>query len=251
MRSDASQTVDSIRRVGLRCSGRQSPFLLLVVAVLALVGLTACGSSSPMAPATTGGASDASSPRSSTASAGQLSLDRWEKAYAFLAAQTTPTEIVCGWFTAAGSSPSPAPRPALFYSFSDTAAWKDHLITRNNPPLKGTFEDCSATVPTTVPYGPAIETFLAHYGLTFAADPNATPGLTPIEIAYAGQDPGDPDIVYRDKPGLFGLSMALAHLGKTAFEPGTSTIVQPSDEKTATRYWNYALPLLRWYGYTV
>jgi hypothetical protein len=106
-----------------------------------------------------------------------------------------------------------------------------------------------ATVPTTVPYGPAIENFLNRFGLTFAADSNPTPGATPIEIAYAGQNASDPDIIYRDKPGLFGLRIALAQLGQAAFAPRTSKIVQPKDDSTAARYLRYAMPLLDWYGY--
>jgi hypothetical protein len=141
------------------------------------------------------------------------------------------------------------PRPALFYNFSDSASWKMHLITRNDPLPKGTFEDCIATVPTTVPYGPKIETFLSRFGLTFAGDRIKTAGLTPIEIAYAGQNAEDPDIIYRDKPGLFGLRGALAPLGDSAFKPGTSEIVQPTDEVTAARYLRYAAPLLNWYQY--
>ena len=130
------------------------------------------------------------------------------------------------------------------------AAWKTHLVTRNDPIPKGTFENCDATVPTTVPYGSAIEAFLAKHGLTFAADPSTTAGLTPIEIAYAGQDASDPDVIYRDKPGLFGLRMALGSLGQTPFEPGTSKIVQPTDDATAAAYLRYATPLLDWYHYT-
>jgi hypothetical protein len=151
------------------------------------------------------------------------------------------------WLTASGTTLAPVPRPARFYNFSDRAAWKNHLITRNDAYPTGPFEDCVATVPTTIPYGPAIEPFLSRLGLTFTADPKSSPGLAPIEIAYAGQNADDPDIVYRDKPGLFGLRMALGSLGKAPFEPGTSTIAQPTDEATAARYLHYAKPLLAWY----
>jgi len=163
--------------------------------------------------------------------------------------QTKPTEIACLWLIDAAGKPSPAPRPATFYNFSDTVRWKSHLVTRNDPLPMGTFEECVATVPTTVPYGPAIEPFLSQFGLTFAADPSSGSGLTPIEIAYAGQNAGDPDVIYRDKPGLFGLRLALAQLGLAPFEPGTSKIVQPTDVATAARYLRNATPLLNWYRY--
>lgn len=176
-------------------------------------------------------------------------LDRWTAAYSFLSTRTEPTEISCAWFTAAGSAPSPAPRPGKFYGFAESAAWKDHLITRNDPYPSGTFEYCVATVPTTVPYGPEIGTFLSRSGLRFVADSSGTESLIPVEIAYAGHDADDPDIIYRDKPGLFGLRMALTGLGDDAFKPGTSEIVQPADDETATRYLRYATPLLNWYQY--
>lgn len=228
------------------------------------MSLVACGSSptssasstgaTPTKAATSSAPSTGATPSEATAtSAGptarQSELDRWNKAYSYLGVQTKPTEIACGWFTASGATPSPVPRPARFYSFSDTAAWKKHLVTRNGPFPKGTFEDCVATVPTAVPYGDAIESFLGRFGLTFVADPNGAAGLTPVEIAYAGQDASDPDIIYRDKPGLFGLRIALAQLGKTPFESGTSKIVQPTNDATAARYLRYATPLLSWYGY--
>lgn len=221
----------------------------LVASVVAAVALAACGTS-PSPPVAATSATPRSSVATAAATAGEHpALDRWNAAYSYLSTQTKPTEIACTWMTAAGSSPSPVPRPALFYSFSDPAPWKKHLITRNDPLPKGTFEDCIATVPTTVPYGPKIETFLSRFGLTFAGDPTKTPGLTPIEIAYAGQNAEDPDIIYRDKPGLFGLRGALAQLGDSPFKPGTSEIVQPTDEATAARYLRYATPLLTWYGY--
>jgi hypothetical protein len=141
------------------------------------------------------------------------------------------------------------PRPAKFFSFSDKAAWKGHLVTRNGPFPKGTFELCEATVPNTIPYGPAIEPFLNRFGLTFVADSSRPAGMTPIEIAYAGQNASDPDIIYRHKPGLFGLRIALSQLGQAPFVPGTSKIVQPTDDSTAARYLRYATPLLNWYGF--
>lgn len=229
--------------------------ILATATAVVSVGLTACSSSSSTSPASstppvsTGTTASSATPPSSTAAQGQSPLHRWKKACAYLKAQSKPTEIVCNWLTASGGTPTAVPRPAVFYSFSDRAAWKDHLITRNDPLPKGTFEECAATVPTTVPYGPAIDSFLRRFGLTFVADSNGTPGLTPIEIAYAGQDANDPDMIYHDEPGLFGLKMALAQLGRTPFEPGTSKIIQPAEGKTAARYWKYALPLLRWYGY--
>jgi hypothetical protein len=222
---------------------------LSVAAAAASIGLAACGSSSVPSTSSTDATPSRSATTSAGAAAGQSARDRWSKAYSYLSIQTKPTEIACTWLTASGARPSPVPRPALFYNFSDTAAWKNHLVMRNDPLPKGTFEDCIATVPTTVPYGPAIETFLSRLGLTFAVDSNSTAGLTPIEIAYAGQDASDPDIIYRDKPGLFGLRVALAQLGKAPFEPGTSKIVQPTDEATAARYLRYAAPILNWYRY--
>ncbi len=108
---------------------------------------------------------------------------------------------------------------------------------------------CEATVPTAIPYGPAIETFLGRFGLIFGARTNTSAGLTPIEIAYAGQNASDPDIIYHDKPGLFGLEMALGGLGTTPFVAGTSKIIQPTDDATAALFLKYATPLLNWYGY--
>jgi hypothetical protein len=220
-----------------------------VAAVAASVCLTACGSSSPSSTAPTSSPRSTSVTTSSGPATGQSAIDRWSKAYAYLSNQTKPTEIVCLWFAASGATPSPVPRPALFYNFSNTGRWKSHLVTRKDPLPKGTFEDCEATVPTTVTYGPAIEPFLRRFGLTFAGDPNTPASLTPIEIAYAGQNSDDPDIIYRDKPGLFGLRMALAQIGTTPFEPGTSKIVQPTNDATAAQYLQYATPLLNWYRY--
>ena len=216
---------------------------IAVAALAASMSLAACGSSS------TGGTPTRAAGTSATQTTGQPALVRWNRAYSYLSAQTKPTEIACSWLVGAGGRASPAPRPAQFYGFSDTAAWKSHVVTRNDPIPNGTFEDCEATVPTTVPYGPAIESFLHRLGLTFAADPNRTPRTTPIEIAYAGQNASDPDVIYRHKPGLFGLRIALAQLGQAAFVPTTSKIVQPTDDSTAARYLRYATPLLNWYGY--
>jgi hypothetical protein len=220
-----------------------------VVVVAASMCLTACGSSAPSSTAPTTSQRSTSVTPSSAPATGQSAIDRWSNAYAYLSNQTKPTEIVCLWFAASGATPSPVPRPALFYNFSDTANWKRHLVTRRDALPKGTFEDCEATVPTTVTYGPAIEPFLRRFGLTFAGDPKTPAGLTPIEIAYAGQDSDDPDIIYRDKPGLFGLRMALAQIGTTPFDTGSSKIVQPTDDATAARYLQYATPLLDWYRY--
>lgn len=196
-----------------------------------------------------GSAARPSTDTSSTASAGGSALARWNRAYHYLNVVKIPTEIVCVWLKEAGGRPSPVPRPAQFYDFADPAAWKSRIVTRDDLPSSGTVDDCVATVPTTVPYDAAIEQFLGRYGLTFGAEPHHAAGLTPIEIAYAGQNASDPDIIYRDKPGLFGLRLALSPLGKAAFEPGTSKIVQPADEATAARYLRYATPLLSWYGY--
>lgn len=193
--------------------------------------------------------SDVALTSSKTSSAPTASaLDRWNRAYSYLKVQTKPTEIVCTWLKSGGTKFVPYPRPVRFYNFADSAAWKMHIVTRYDPLPTHTFEDCSATVPTAVPYGPAIETFLSRYGLTFG--PQGPTGLTAIEIAYAGQNSSDPDIIYHDEPGLFGLRLALTPLGQAPFEAGTSKIVQPTDEATATRYLRYAKPLLAWYGYT-
>jgi hypothetical protein len=221
-----------------------------VVAIVASVSLAACSSSSP--PSATAGSvtpPDSSIATPAAAASQHPNLDRWNAAYTYLSTQTKPTQIVCNWWSADGSRPSPAPRPARFYRFSESAAWKEHLITRNDPYPRGTFDYCVATVPTTVPYGPEIATFLSQFGLRFVADRTKAEGLTPIEIAYAGANADDPDIIYRDKPGLFGLRMALAGLGDGAFKPGTTEIVQPTDEATAARYLRYARPLLDWYQY--
>jgi len=222
----------------------------LVVAIVASVSLAACGSSSPPSAIPSSATPPDSSIATPAATASQHpTLDRWNAAYSYLSTQTKPTQIACSWWTAAGSKLSPAPRPARFYRFSESAAWKEHLITRNDPFPAGTFEYCVATVPTTVRYGPDIAAFLSRLGLRFAADPTRAEGLTPIEIAYAGANADDPDIIYREKPGLFGLKMALAGLGDGAFKPGTSEIVQPTDEATAARYLRHARPLLNWYRY--
>ena len=218
----------------------------LAVAVVVSISLASCGSSAHPASSAAAPTSPAE-PTSSAPSADRSALARWNEAYSYLSSRVEPTEIFCTWMTVSNGDLSPVPRRVRFFSFSDRAAWRSHLITRNGPFPDGPFEDCLATVPTTVPYGPAIETFLSRFGLTFLAGANATGDRTPIEIAYAGQNPADPDIIYRDAPGLFGLRMALAALGKAPFEPGTSKIIQPTDEATAARYLRYATPLLTWY----
>jgi len=218
---------------------------LSTAALVVSTSLSACSSSSTStSDAPSGPAATSSEPATE-----QSALDRWDKAYDYLSAQTKSTEISCSWVTASGAQIAPAPRPALFFEFSDKAAWSQHVFTRNDSLPKGTFEYCVATVPTTVPYGPEIQTFLGRFGLTFAADSDSVAGLTSIEIAYAGQNADDPDIIYQDKPGLFGLRIALGQLGKAPFEPGTSKIVPPTDDATASRYLRYAKPLLDWYRY--
>jgi len=101
-------------------------------------------------------------------------------------------------------------------------------------------------VPASVPYGQDIESYLAPYGLVFG--PSA-PGLESVEIAYPGQNASDPDRIYRDKPGLFGLRVALGQLGTSAFEPGTSKVLQPTTDARARTYLRFARPLLRWYDF--
>lgn len=226
---------------------RRAAFVSLrsVVAATAVATLLAGCSSGTSTPNSTPSASDGSSTPATAPSA----LDKWDKAYAYLAAQTKPTEIACNRFTTIAGNLSPAKRPARFYDFSAPAAWKSHLLTRNDALPQGTFQICQATVPTTVRYGPAIADFLSPLGLSFAAEPTHPAGLTPIDIAYAGQSASDPDIIYRDKPSLFGLRGALGQLGQAPFEPGTSKIIQPTDDATAAQYLRYATPLLDWYGY--
>lgn len=202
-----------------------------LLVLLAAVSLAACGSSS-------------------STSHEPSALARWDSAYRFLSAQTKPTQIVCNWLTNTAGSIEPVAHVAAFYNFSDTAAWKTHIVTRDDMAPSGTFELCEADIPTTVPYGPAIETFLRGYGLTFVAHPLSDPHLTRIEITYAGQNARDPDIIYRDKPGLFGLENALHQLGAAAFVPGTSKIIQPTNNAGAMQYLTYAKPLLDWYGYS-
>jgi hypothetical protein len=227
----------------------------VVVALVASVGFAACGSSSPpsSSPPSSGSSSitpDVAVTAPSVEASPHAEVDRWDAAYSFLSAQTRAIEISCAWLTADGSSTAPAPRPVEFYDFSEPSAWSDHLVTRNDPFPQGTFQYCSATVPDAVPYGASgIRMFLAQFGLRFAADPSSASDLTSIEIAYAGQDADDPDLIYRDMPGLFGLRMALSALGQDAFIPGTSEIVRPTDEPTAAEYLRYATPLLDWYQY--
>jgi hypothetical protein len=232
--------VDSLPRP---TKARRSPALVLrsLITATCLAALAAgCSSSGSGSPASVGTPSQ----QSTTA------LARWTKAHDYLAAQTKPTQITCLWFSNAAGAPAPAAKVAQFYDFSARDSWKSHLVTRADPVPKGTFESCEATVPTTVPYSPSsIEDFLKPLGLTFVAHTSRSSSLTPIEIAYAGQDESDPDVIYRDKPGLFGLRIALVPLSDTAFQPGTSEIIQPTDEATASEYLRYAKPLLDWYGY--
>lgn len=211
-----------------------------VVSTLAVVALLAgCASA---------GSTTATAARGqSTRRTGTSALDRWSRAYAYLSAQRQPTQIACVWLKTTNRAPSAVPRPARFYSFSTSNAWQHHIVTRWDAAPHGAYETCEATVPTTVPYGPEIETFLAARGLFFGSNP--TPGLTRIEIAYAGQNASDPDIVYRDRPGLFGLRIALAPLGKRVFVTSSTNIIPPADDATAARYLRYATPLLNWYGY--
>lgn len=191
-----------------------------------------------------------STPQAPSGSPAAPAVAQWEKAYAFLGAQAKPTEMVCSWFDGMAGHVSPAQRPALFYNFSDRNRWRAHLITRADRTPRGLFEACGATVPNSVPYTPAdIENFLRPFGLVFVADRYRAAGLIPTEIAYAGQSPSDPDIVYADEPGLFGLRLALSQLGTAAFKPGTTSIVQPADAATAALYLRYTKPLLDWYGF--
>jgi hypothetical protein len=143
-----------------------------------------------------------------------------------------------------------AQQPVEFYSFADSADWKSHIITRWDTYPVGTDETCGANVPTTVPYGPAIESFLNPHGLTFYYGQSHAAGLTLIEISYAGANSSDPDIIYFNRPGLFGLRLALGPLAASGvFVINTTKIVQPTDSATAAKYLEYAKPLLRWYGY--
>jgi hypothetical protein len=178
-------------------------------------------------------------------------LEQWKSAYQFLSAQKKPTEINCLWINvAADGTKAAAQRPVEFYSFADSADWKSHTITRFDAYPVGSDETCEANVPTTVPYGPAIESFLNPLGLTFWHGQHHAAGLTLIEIAYAGQNSSDPDIIYFNQPGLFGLRIALTPLATSgAFVSNTSKIVQPTDDATAAKYLKYAKPLLAWYGY--
>src|SRR4051812_21821091 len=180
-----------------------------LLAAAASVSLAAGASSSAPSVASTTARPSNSVATTAGATSGHPTLDRWDAAYSYLSTQTKATEIVCTWSKATGARPAPVPRPASFSSFSGSSAWRKHLITRNGPFPKGVFEDCIATVPTTVSCGPGIETFLGQFGLTFVADEVRSADLTPIEIAYAGQNAEDPDIIYRDEPGLFGLRIAL------------------------------------------
>jgi hypothetical protein len=206
------------------------------VITAAALGLAGCASSS-VAPTPT------ITPKSA--------LEQWNDAYRFLSARTKPTEINCVWLNvAADGTKTPAQQPVEFYSFADSARWKSHIITRFDTFPVGTDEICAANVPATVPYGPAIESFLNPLGLTFYYGQNHAAGLTLIEIDYAGQNSSDPDIIYFHQPGLFGLRIALGPLAASgAFVSNTSKIVQPTDGATAAKYLKYAKPLLNWYGY--
>ena len=226
---------------------------LLAVCLVSTTLAAGCSSHSSRGATTTASPSTAAPTAPSpgeAASAGPSLVTRWTVAYDFVASQTKPTQISCGWFNNVNGNPVPTSRAALFYDFRSNSTWKSHVVTRNDSLPKGVFELCVATVPNRVPYAATgIERFLRPLGLTFAADPSRPTGLTPIEIAYAGQNASDPDVIYSDKPGLFGLRIALAQLGKEPFGPGTSKIIQPIDEQTAGTYLRYAQPLLDWYGF--
>lgn len=173
-------------------------------------------------------------------------MARWTKAYAFLAAQTKPTEIDCLWVVTTGGNYQ-TPHVVGFYSFSDREAWTSHRGLHQELPAGTEYEMCQATVPTSVAYRPAaINAFLAHHGLPATPDNS---GGTSIFVNYAGVSPQDPTRVYRDEPGLFGLTIAFSAIEPSPFT-GVTHLTPPTDEATATRYLRYAQPLLAWYGYT-
>lgn len=175
-------------------------------------------------------------------------MDRWTKAYAFLAAQTKPTEIVCTWVTntaPGGAGLTQASHLPAFYRFAETSAWKSHVNLNLDSPPGSTYEVCAATVPSSIPPGPKYDSFLAHHGLL--ATGTSTPGTANMVINYASAN--GPDSIYRDKPGLFGLQLALDARPNTGQVPSISIIVQPTDSATAASYLQYAQSLLAWYGY--
>lgn len=206
------------------------PIRVLFVGVMLILSSTACTSSGSAAPS---------------------AMDKWSKAYAFLAAQTKPTEMLCPWSQAtADGHVLQSERPVGFYSFTDRAAWQSH----EGPDLHlllghpGTsFEACEATVPVSVPNGAAVNAFLARYGLVTGA---SAPGKTFVMIDYLGRGPSFLKTAYRDKPGLFGLYLAFFAMQPDPYQQNAAKLTQPTDDATATKYLQYAQPLLAWYGYT-
>lgn len=198
---------------------------MLVVGLVLVISTTACGSSGTASP----------SP-----------VQKWSKAYAFLAAQTKPTEMLCSWVeTTADGRSMQAEKPVGFYSFADRASWQPHLQFHMDR-VGASWELCEATVPVSVPNGPAVNAFLAKYGL---ATGRTVPGKTDVMIAYLGQGPTFLKNDYRDKPGLYGLYLAFAALQLDPFNQNLDQMTQPTDDATATTYLRFAQPLLAWYGY--
>lgn len=197
-----------------------------VVGLVLTLSCTACGA----------GGTSAASP-----------MAEWTKAYAFLAAQTKPTEILCPWEeTTTDGRSMQAEHVVGFYSYADRAAWQSHLQLHLDH-VGTSFEICEATVPVSVPNGPAVNTFLARYGLINGI---SEPGKTTVEIDYLGQGPPFLKSDYRDKPGLYGLYLAFFALRPDPFMSDAAKPTPPTDDATATKYLQYAQPLLAWYGYT-
>lgn len=196
-----------------------------------------------------------SSPASSTpAVTRKAALGRWDKAYTFLRAQTKPVEVVCMVDVptkADGSGLDYSRARTAFYSLNSAeGGWQTYLDSRDNTAAEqqaGTH--CSINVPTSYPYGPAIDRFLRTYGYWFYGAEPPSEDLQRVEITYAGQNSSDPDIIYFKKPGLFGLRLAFIPLSASAFKPNSSEIVEPPDAASAEKYLQYAKPLLDWYGY--
>jgi len=180
-------------------------------------------------------------------------LEQWNDAYAFLSVQTKPVEVFCDVDVPAnadGSGLDYSRATMAFYSLkSDTSRWQPYLDFRDDTTAQQPGTHCGINIPTSYPYGSAIDEFLRPHGYWFYDAGSAHDGLKRVEIAYAGQNSSDPDIIYFSKPGLFGLRIAFAPLQESAFKPNSAKIIQPTDDPTAAKYLQHAKPLLDWYGY--
>ncbi|GAB3852950.1 hypothetical protein GCM10028801_04760 [Nocardioides maradonensis] len=91
-------------------------------------------------------------------------LEIWHDAYAFLAAQTTPVEIICGQFRTERGHTTVTPMRIWLVAFTDRPIHSLFLTGADTPPRPQYFK-CRVNVPGSVPYRrPAINRFLARHG---------------------------------------------------------------------------------------